>query len=193
MKVQELCIFSPFSTVYKSLCKRFCYFFNEFKLLINFCFFCPYRDCLKTNFFGHISTFCKLLSQTCVKRLKQSKNVVYNPVLEFKFACISDPDSQKMSKSLQPSVQCSAPSPGRRFLHYLYLWAGSFRKTLVSYTLSMELRPYWPASLPRLAMVNVYIKRPALVCTTSWWCRGPGSIACAFMLSSQRQKDRKHK
>jgi hypothetical protein len=42
----------------------------------------------KKYFWGHISTCCKLLSQTRTKQLKKTKNVFYKCVLEFNFSSI---------------------------------------------------------------------------------------------------------
>ncbi len=56
----------------------FCAFFISF-----FCIFLQ-----KKIFWGHISTFCKLWSQTRKKRLKKSKNVFCKCVLDFNFAPI---------------------------------------------------------------------------------------------------------
>jgi hypothetical protein len=63
--------------------------FNEFKISVKFCVFWHLFDFFKKNFFlGHIRSFFKLWSLTRKKRLKKSKNVFCECVLDFNFAPI---------------------------------------------------------------------------------------------------------
>ncbi len=55
----------------------------------NSAFFDTFLIGLKKKILGHISTFFKLWSQTCKKRLKKSKNVFSKCVLYFNFAPIN--------------------------------------------------------------------------------------------------------
>ncbi len=66
-------------------------FFNNFlngsKISVKFCvFWCLFWLFQNKNFYGHISTFWKLWSQTHKKWLKKSKIVFSKCVLDFNFA-----------------------------------------------------------------------------------------------------------
>jgi hypothetical protein len=62
----------------------------HFEISIKFCvFFTHIKNIWKKIFWGHISTFCKLLSRTRKKRLKKSKNVFYKCGLELALYPIS--------------------------------------------------------------------------------------------------------
>ena len=92
-KVQELCTFSLFDTVYKSsqpshvlFVNFLLVFLNRFKLSIKLI---PKSKSVVTKYFlGHISIFCKLLYQIPTKSIIKSKNVFHKCVLEFNFASI---------------------------------------------------------------------------------------------------------
>ena len=68
----------------------FCAFCNNFSAW-NSAFFDTFFDFFLKKFFflGHITTFFKLWSQARKKRLKKSKNVFCNCVLDFNFAPIN--------------------------------------------------------------------------------------------------------
>jgi hypothetical protein len=94
IKVYKLYAFSTFSTVYKSsqpcnfLHVHFLLLFQRFKISIKFLMIPILKIFGKIYFLGHISTFCKLLSQTRMKWRKKTKNVFYKCVLEFTFSSI---------------------------------------------------------------------------------------------------------
>jgi hypothetical protein len=65
----------------------FATFSTDLNSASNYAFFDTHIKIIwKKYLFGHISTFCKLWSQTRAKRLQKSKNIFYKCVLEFNFA-----------------------------------------------------------------------------------------------------------
>ncbi len=95
--MQAIQYFSPFSTMYKDSkpsdffhVNLFAIFSTESKSALNYAFYGTHiENILEKIFWGHISTFCKILKpNACTKWLKITKNIFYKCVLEFNFASI---------------------------------------------------------------------------------------------------------
>ena len=94
----EKCTFFTFTHVRQTcfaynffLVHFFTTFSTDLKSAWNSAFFDTFFDYFKKiNFFGHISTFFKLWSQTRKKRLKKSKNLFSKCVLDFNFVPIKE-------------------------------------------------------------------------------------------------------
>jgi hypothetical protein len=158
----------------------FCNFFNGFEISI---FFIPILHFWKIIFSYHISTFFKLWSQKRTKRLKKTKNVFFQCVLELN----QRPGRAKLLKycALMYWIVCRLQPQKWSSLHPFLLMCRHYRFPL--WPTSHRPHPIPPAKhrhlFPDLKYIRLYYPTSSIPSFFSY-LTGPRSKSWAFMLVS---------